>query len=71
MAVTVTGEKYEFEIKATNNAAWVGVGLSDDAKMGDDSVIECAKKGSGVSAYMSYTSGAPNYGAQRLSNVTI
>ncbi|KAJ3637706.1 hypothetical protein MTP99_001143 [Tenebrio molitor] len=68
VAVTVSGEKYEFEMKATNNAAWVGVGLSEDEKMGDDSVIECAKKGSSVGAHMSWTSGSPNFGAARLNN---
>ncbi|XP_076268127.1 putative ferric-chelate reductase 1 homolog isoform X1 [Rhynchophorus ferrugineus] len=67
VAVTVTGEKYDFELKAENNAAWVGVGLSADDKMGDDSVIECVKKGTGVSAYMSETT-VPNYGSPRLSN---
>jgi hypothetical protein len=71
VAVTVSGEKYEFEMKATNNAAWVGVGLSEDEKMGDDSVIECAKKGSSVGAHMSWTSGSPNFGAARLNNVTV
>lgn len=70
-AVTVNGDKYEFEMKATGNAAWVGVGLSSDAKMGDDSVIECVKDGSSVKAYMSWTSGPPNgYAATRLSNVS-
>lgn len=38
--------------------------------MGDDSVIECVKRGNGVAAYMSYTKGAPNYGAPRLANVS-
>lgn len=70
VAVTVSGDKYEFEMKATGNAGWVGVGLSDDEKMGEDSVIECAKRGSSVAAYMSWTSGPPNYGSARLNNVT-
>lgn len=69
VAITVLGDKYDFELKAHSNAAWVGVGLSDDEKMGDDSVIECVKKNNGVSAYMSWTT-APNYGAQRLTNVS-
>jgi hypothetical protein len=58
-------------MKATSNAAWVGVGLSEDEKMGDDSVIECAKKGSSVGAHMSWTTGSPNFGAARLNNVTV
>ncbi|XP_060531143.1 putative ferric-chelate reductase 1 homolog isoform X2 [Cylas formicarius] len=68
VAVTVSGDRYEFELKA-DNAAWVGVGLSDDDKMGDDSVIECVTRNNRVDAYMSWTSGPPNsYGAARLSN---
>lgn len=68
--MTVAGDKYDFELKAEPSAAWVGVGLSEDDKMGDDSVIECVKRGNGVAAYMSYTKGSPNYGAPRLANVS-
>lgn len=68
-AITVMGDKYDFEMKSSENPAWVGIGLSDDAKMGEDSVIECVKRGNGIATYMSYTSGSPNYGAARLSNV--
>lgn len=71
VAVTVAGDKYDFELKAEPSAAWVGVGLSEDDKMGDDSVIECVKRGNGVAAYMSYTKGSPNYGAPRLANVSV
>lgn len=67
MAVTVKGNKYEFEVKATNNPGWVGIGLSDDTFMGDDSVVECVKEGNTVSAYMSATRPRPNLGVQRLS----
>uniref|UniRef100_A0AAR5PZM2 DOMON domain-containing protein n=1 Tax=Dendroctonus ponderosae TaxID=77166 RepID=A0AAR5PZM2_DENPD len=67
VAVSVAGDKYDFELKA-ENAAWVGVGLSEDDKMGDDSVVECVQRGNGVAAFMSYTSGSPNYGAARLPN---
>lgn len=66
-AVTVTGEIYDFELKASGNVAWVGVGLSNDTKMGDDSVIECVKGGNGVQAFMSYT-GIQPYRAVRLTN---
>ncbi|CAG9863967.1 unnamed protein product [Phyllotreta striolata] len=67
VAVTVAGDRYDFEMKATANAAWVGVGLSDDAKMGDDSVIECVKTDRGVRSYMSLT-GIKPYRAVRLQN---
>lgn len=69
--MTVIGDKYDFELKAESSAAWVGVGLSNDDKMGDDSVLECVKRGNGVAAYMSYTNGAPNYGSPRLANVSV
>ncbi|KAJ3665387.1 hypothetical protein Zmor_000884 [Zophobas morio] len=68
-AVTVSGDRYEFEMKANVNPGWVGVGLSDDAKMGDDSVIECVRDGNRpIKAFMSWTSGSPNFGAARVRN---
>lgn len=39
--------------------------LSMDAKMGDDSVIECIPESGSVRAYTSWTSGSPNYGVSR------
>ncbi|KAJ8966292.1 hypothetical protein NQ317_019194 [Molorchus minor] len=67
VAITVTGDAYDFELKAEDPAAWVGVGLSDDNKMGDDSIIECVKRGNKAAAYMSWTSNSP-YSAVRLRN---
>lgn len=70
VAVTVTGDQYDFELQAGSNAAWVAVGLSDDQKMGDDSVIECVKSANGVvGAYMSWTTAKP-YSSTRLTNVS-
>lgn len=71
VAVTVTGNRYEFNLKATDGAAWVGVGLSDDSQMGDDSVLECVREGSAVDAYMSWTSPRPSLGVTRLRNVSM
>lgn len=69
-AVTVSGDQYDFELKAGSNAAWVAVGLSDDQKMGGDSVIECVKTPNGaVDAYMSWTTAKP-YSSTRLANVS-
>lgn len=71
-AVTVTGEVYDFELKSQEGlgAGWVGVGLSDDDKMGDDSVIECSRgNGGGVQAYMTYN--YPGYRVERVRNVSI
>lgn len=68
-AVTVLGDRYIFEVKAPN-AAWVGVGLSSDSKMGDDSVIECVKDGNNVNAHMSWTTARPNLGVSRLNSVS-
>lgn len=54
VATIVKGESYEFELKAPQDAAWVAFGLSDDNKMGDDSVVECVKDQNGkFSAFMS------------------
>lgn len=70
-SVTVTGDQYDFELQAKSNAAWVAVGLSDDQKMGDDSVIECVKSTTGeVGAFMSWTTAKP-YSSTRLTNVSI
>lgn len=71
VAVTVAGDKFDFELKAYQGAKWVGVGLSNDDKMGEDSVIECTKNGNSVGAFLSLTSGNPNYGATRTKNVSI
>lgn len=62
--------RYIFEMES-DNAAWVGVGLSDDNLMGDDSVIECAKDNDGPHAYMSWTIGRPNFGAYRVPEVNV
>lgn len=54
MTTIVKGESYEFELKAPQDAAYVAFGLSDDDKMGDDSVVECVRDQSGkFAAFMS------------------
>ncbi|SPP73934.1 putative ferric-chelate reductase 1 homolog isoform X1 [Drosophila guanche] len=67
-AVTVRGDIYEFEIQSGrgNNAAYVAVGLSDDAKMGEDLTTECVPENGRVTMYSSYTSATP-YAAVRTS----
>nr|CAH7735461.1 unnamed protein product [Callosobruchus chinensis] len=37
------GDRYDYELKVDRNDALVAVGLSEDAKMGDDSVMSCVK----------------------------
>lgn len=66
-AVTVRGERYEFELKtaAEDNARYVAVGLSDDTKMGDDSVVECVRENGRIQAYASWTTPRPNLGNTR------
>ncbi|XP_020717045.1 putative ferric-chelate reductase 1 homolog isoform X2 [Ceratitis capitata] len=65
-AVMVRGDVYEFEMKSlSSGAAYIALGLSEDAKMGDDLVTECVPQNGRVSLYSSYTSGAPNYAATR------
>ncbi|XP_055626075.1 putative ferric-chelate reductase 1 homolog isoform X2 [Toxorhynchites rutilus septentrionalis] len=64
-AVIVQGERYIFEMKSGyKNPAYIAVGLSNDAKMGDDSVIECVPEQGVVNAYTSWTSAGP-YSASR------
>ncbi|KDR19521.1 Putative ferric-chelate reductase 1-like protein, partial [Zootermopsis nevadensis] len=58
----VQGDRYEFDMKASNSA-YVAVGLSQDVNMGDDSVVECVHdgtSGNSVNAYMSWNSGKEN-----------
>lgn len=43
-------------MKSARNAAYVALGLSDDDKMGKDSVVECINESGSVKAYMSWTS---------------
>ncbi|XP_068143494.1 putative ferric-chelate reductase 1 homolog isoform X3 [Drosophila tropicalis] len=68
-AVTVRGNIFEFELQSGKGtkAVYVAMGLSDDAKMGEDLVIECVPENGRVSLYSSYTSNSP-YAAIR-SNV--
>lgn len=73
MATTVKGDKYEFEMKSPDPMAkYIAYGLSDDDKMGDDSVVECVKESNGqIKAYMSRNvPGGPKY-TERLSRVSI
>ncbi|XP_016985376.1 putative ferric-chelate reductase 1 homolog isoform X2 [Drosophila rhopaloa] len=64
--VTVRGDVYEFEIQSGKgtNAAYVAVGLSDDAKMGEDLTTECVPENGRVNLYSSLTSASP-YAAVR------
>ncbi|KAH8361990.1 hypothetical protein KR200_009383 [Drosophila serrata] len=64
--VTVRGDVYEFEIQSGRgtNAAYVAVGLSEDAKMGEDLTTECVPENGRVNLYSSYTSATP-YAAMR------
>nr|CAH7733932.1 unnamed protein product [Callosobruchus chinensis] len=67
VAVTVIGDRYDYELKVDrNDAIWVAVGLSEDAKMGDDSVMSCVKTNRGVDAYMEWT--YPGYKVERIRN---
>lgn len=69
--VTVSGERYEFELKnslqdrSEGPAAYLAVALSDDNQMGDDSVMECVPENGQIRAYTSYTTPRPNLGVTR------
>ncbi|XP_019562157.1 putative ferric-chelate reductase 1 homolog isoform X1 [Aedes albopictus] len=65
VATIVQGERYIFEMKSGyNRPAYIAVGLSNDAKMGDDSVVECVPEQGTVNAYASWTFAGP-YGVSR------
>ena len=54
----------------SDRPAYVAFGLSSDAKMGEDSVIECVPEQGTVNAYASWTTVGP-YGSTRLGVVRI
>lgn len=66
--VSMQNGKYIFELQALSGnpqPAYIALGLSDDLKMGDDSVIECVPSPTGeMNAFTSYTSRDP-YAAGR------
>lgn len=66
-AITVVSDRYQIELKSAS-AKWAGLGLSTDATMGDDSVLECVNEGNGVKAYLSWTTPRPNLGVFRVAN---
>ncbi|XP_043583133.1 putative ferric-chelate reductase 1 homolog isoform X1 [Bombus pyrosoma] len=59
VTVLVQGERYLFELQG-RDSKYVAVGLSDDSKMGDDSVVECANEGGEIALHMSWNSGKRN-----------
>ncbi|XP_008208684.1 putative ferric-chelate reductase 1 homolog isoform X1 [Nasonia vitripennis] len=67
VSVLVEGERYIFEMQATD-AQYVAVGLSDDTKMGDDSVVECENRNDRVSLQMSWNEGKRNRRIAKPSN---
>ncbi|XP_058125486.1 putative ferric-chelate reductase 1 homolog isoform X1 [Anopheles ziemanni] len=66
VTIAVLGARYVFELKSGHNRpAYVAFGLSNDAKMGDDSVLECVPEQGTVNAYASWTNVGP-YGSTRV-----
>ncbi|XP_076645315.1 putative ferric-chelate reductase 1 homolog isoform X2 [Halictus rubicundus] len=59
VTVLVRGDRYLFQLQA-RNSKYVAVGLSDDSKMGDDSVVECTNEGGEIVLHMSWNSGKQN-----------
>ncbi|XP_012256779.2 putative ferric-chelate reductase 1 homolog [Athalia rosae] len=59
VSVLVRGDRYLFEVYA-RNSVYAAVGLSDDSKMGDDSVVECVNNGNNVGLFMSWNDGTTN-----------
>ncbi|XP_057330405.1 putative ferric-chelate reductase 1 homolog [Microplitis mediator] len=59
VTVEVKGEKYIFELLGMSSK-YVAVGLSDDPKMGEDSVVECTDENGRVEIHMSWNNGKTN-----------
>ncbi|XP_053985037.1 putative ferric-chelate reductase 1 homolog isoform X1 [Hylaeus volcanicus] len=59
VTVLVRGDRYLFELQA-RDSMYVAVGLSDDSKMGDDSVVECTNERGEIGLHMSWNSGKRN-----------
>lgn len=59
--VHVNNGRYEFELKTApnSNAVYVAIALSNDRKMGEDSVMECVQENGVINAYTSFTSITP------------
>lgn len=49
------GDRYIIELRSARQAGYVALGLSEDDKMGRDSVIECVTESGAVKAYTSMT----------------
>lgn len=49
------GDRYIIELRSSRQAGYVALGLSDDDKMGKDSVVECVNESGSVKAYTSMT----------------
>lgn len=54
-AVIVRGDRYIIELRSQRNAGYVALGLSDDDRMGKDSVVECLSESGSIKAYSSMT----------------
>lgn len=59
VTVMVRGERYLFELQA-RDSKYVAVGLSEDSKMGEDSVVECANEGGEIALHMSWNPAKDN-----------
>ncbi|XP_012272303.1 putative ferric-chelate reductase 1 homolog [Orussus abietinus] len=61
VSVLVRGERYLFELQVRERGSkYVAVGLSDDSKMGQDSVVECVNDDGRIGLYMSWNTGKTN-----------
>ncbi|KAK2589300.1 hypothetical protein KPH14_007851 [Odynerus spinipes] len=65
VAVLVRGDRYLFEMQG-RDGKYVAVGLSENNKMGDDSVVECTNEGGEVKLYTSWNTPDKHNERQRL-----
>uniref|UniRef100_A0A0C9QEG1 CG8399_2 protein n=1 Tax=Fopius arisanus TaxID=64838 RepID=A0A0C9QEG1_9HYME len=59
VAISVRGERYIFELQG-ESAKYIAVGLSEDDKMGDDSVVECTETAGKIYLHHSWNTGHKN-----------
>ncbi|KAG8041873.1 hypothetical protein G9C98_007177 [Cotesia typhae] len=69
VTVEVKGETYSFELFGLDSK-FVAVGLSEDNKMGEDSVVECVDNNGRVEIHMSWNKGKSNSRIAALSGLS-
>lgn len=68
-AIFLENDRYQFDMQAISSElqkpAYIALGLSDDDRMGGDSVIECVPENDKINAYTSYTTAPTPFSSRR------